>query len=397
MVANSFSDDSERIINNLRRKLAEIRSHDGDAEWFGRHESSTRDTIRRAIEKAPVYHEAIDTLLICLKNLRSHKAFQWWDQIVADALLVASNLKDEKRQARLWLAYGDFMLQENQPGMAARSAEIGTACLPDTSSAEDNMQRVQAILIMICAFQPANSEAKVMGLIGKVLRFVRQSEDLEFKARTYQMLAHIYTHQGNYKPAVRFTELALDLWETVGDPYGKADSLINLSRIARKQNQLDKVEDLMSQIKLDPNSANGHRQFMHRMYEEAAFMLESGNFEKAQELLELTIEHLQTMKLSRDLATVKHTLALAQIARHNFEQAEETLATVDASWNKLQYHYGRAEVCAARSYLERERGRKVEAKEWLERARAICPKIENEPMRQQMIAMIDGESGKIDV
>ncbi|MCC6616964.1 MAG: hypothetical protein IT320_26065 [Anaerolineae bacterium] len=395
MALNLPPENSDPTIDNLRRKLAEIRAHDGDVNWFGAHESSIRNTVWKAIAKPPVYREAIETLFICLKNLRSHKAFQWWQPVVSDALLDAADLKDEKLQARLWLAYGIFMLHENQPGMAARSAEIGSAWLSDTDSEEVTMQRVQALLLMICASQPARSNSIVIQWIAKVLKSVRRSQDLAWKARTYQMIAHVYTYQGKYKPAVALTEAALKLWEQLGDVHGRIDCLINLSRIARNLRDFGKVEDLLNQIQIDPDSPTGHTHLMHRMYEEAAYLLESGQFAKAREMLELTIEYLQSMKLWRELAIVKHTLALTLIAQHHFDQAEETLAAVDESWQRLKYHYGQAEVCTARSYLERERGHKMQAREWLERARAICRDIENEPLRQRMLAMIDGESSKL--
>ncbi|MBE0689439.1 MAG: hypothetical protein IH587_04885 [Anaerolineae bacterium] len=93
---------------------------------------------------------------------------------------------------------------------------------------------------------------------------------------------------------------------------------------------------------------------------------------------------------------MRHTLALTQIAQHDFDAAAENLAEVGEIWRRLQYPYSQADVCVAWSYLERERGRKLQAREWLVRAKEICDDIENDRLREQMLAMIRGESGKLD-
>lgn len=391
MVANSFSDDDARRLEDMKRKLAQIRSHDGDPDWFGSHESSTRNTIRRVSDKAPLYLDTVITAFVCLRNLHTHKTYQLWAQIIADLLLVADDLRNPDLQSQLWLAYADFMMRAGQHKMASRAAEIGTAFLPDRSEPDIDMRRAQASLLLIRAQQPVSSKATTIRLIARALKYARSANNSELKARVYQTLGHIYVVEEDYKPAIGFTELALNLWKSLDNELGRIDCMINLARIARMENRFEEMNALLQEISLDPDSPNGHQQFMNRMYEEAAFHLELAHYDSAEETIKWVIEYLETMNMPRAMGVAKQTLALIQISQQRFDLAEDTLTKVDEIWNKHEYVYGQADVCVARCYLERMRKQEQRAIEWLDRAERICFEIKNETMRKQMQTAIHNE------
>ncbi|MCA9908004.1 MAG: hypothetical protein KC519_05090 [Anaerolineae bacterium] len=391
MVASSFSDDDARKIEDLRAKLARIRLHDGNPDWFGSHESSIRDTVLRAIAKGPVYQEAVNTLFVCLENLRDHKTYPEWAVVVSEALLVASTLGNTHLQARLYLAYGDFMLREGHPKMASRAAEICFEMLSDSSTVDDDERRTRAALLLICAQQPLSDRATTQRLIDQVFRFAEQANKPHLTAHVYQILSHIYLYQGDLDVAIDYAQRGKDLWTKLNYQLGIIDCLLNQARVARKQGRFDQVDFLLNQIQLDPNSFNGHKQYVNHMYEMGALRLETGNLAQAEATLYQLVEYLKTVDSPRELAIARHTLALSQIAQNHFAEADENLTSVSKTWSNLRYTYGQADVYVARGYFERQRGRRFQAMQWLDEAEKLCGQIENDALRKQMLDTINIE------